>query len=87
MLKLQSVIESQHKNFYNVDKEEKIENLNEVIKVYDQLAASRESAIDMQALLRLFFSLIIPILSFAGVVIEVGSKLSNYLKASTSSLK
>jgi hypothetical protein len=56
-----------------------IEKLNELIKVYDQLAASRDSAIDMRARLSLFFSLAIPILSFVGIIIQIGSVVTNYL--------
>ncbi|HZT58329.1 MAG TPA: hypothetical protein VFA21_06820 [Pyrinomonadaceae bacterium] len=60
--------------------EEEIKKLNELIKVYEQLANSRESAIDMQALLRLFFSLAVPILSFIGISIQIGTTLTNQLK-------
>jgi hypothetical protein len=59
--------------------ETEIEKLNELLKVYDQLAASRESAIDTQAMLSLFFSLAIPILSFIGIIVQLGSIITNYL--------
>ncbi|HEY2974122.1 MAG TPA: hypothetical protein VGJ48_16520 [Pyrinomonadaceae bacterium] len=60
--------------------EDEIKKLNEMIKVYEQVASARASAIDTQAVLRLLFSLGIPMLSFLAVLIDLGRRLSDFVK-------
>jgi hypothetical protein len=81
MLDLQGAIESQRKALLEENpSEDGIKKLNEMIKVYEQLASARASAIDTQAILRLFLSLGIPTLSFIAVLIELGRRLSDFMK-------
>lgn len=79
MSKMQDLIAFKQEWVLDPGGEAEIKKLNEVVKVYDQLAASRDSAIDMRARLSFFFSLAIPILSFVGIIIRLGSIVANYL--------
>ena len=58
--------------------ESALKKLNETIKVYDQLEAARASAIDMRAIVRLFVSLGVPMLSFFAVLVDLGRRLAEF---------
>lgn len=77
--RMQALIDFSKDSLKQSEGDGEIKKLNELVKVYDQMANSRDSAIDMQATLRLFFSLAIPILSFIGILVQVGSIIANYL--------
>jgi hypothetical protein len=59
-----------------------LKKLNETIKVYDQLESARASAIDAHALVSLFLSLGVPVLSFFAVLIDLGRRLAEFWRGS-----
>ena len=80
LLELQTAIDSQRQALFEENRSEsEIRKLNEMIKVYGQMAAARASAIDLQAITRLFLSLGIPTLSFVAVLIDLGRRLTTFI--------
>jgi hypothetical protein len=70
MAGLQGIITSYRKHLENLG-EDDFEKLSELVKLYEQLAAARETAIDMRALRRFLTSLVIPTLSFFGGLFDL----------------
>jgi hypothetical protein len=67
---LQGIITSYRKHLENLG-EDDFEKLSELVKLYEQLAAARETAIDMRALRSFLTSLVIPTLSFFGGLFDL----------------
>jgi hypothetical protein len=78
MGKLQKVIDL--KSLTAAHSESETKKLNEIIKIYEKVASARASAVDMQAIFRLVFSLGIPMLTFLGVLVELGKHVSDFMK-------
>lgn len=70
LARFQGIITSYRDRLEDLD-EDDFKKLSELIKLYDQLAAARETAIDMQALRSFLTSLVIPTLSFFGGLIDL----------------
>jgi len=79
---LQNSITSLRTMIGSTSNESELKRLNETIKLYDQLESARASAIDMQAIIRLFLSLGVPVISFIAVLIDVGRRLAELFRAS-----
>lgn len=82
MRELQDVIDQQRASFIQGNaSEEEAKKFVEMIKVYEQLASARSTAIDTQAIVRLSLSLAMPMLSFLAVLVNLGKLFSDFMKA------
>ena len=79
---LQSSITSLRSTIGPDSEESALKKLNETIKVYEQLESARASAIDVNAVVRLFLSLGVPTISFLAVLIDLGRRLAEFLRGS-----
>jgi hypothetical protein len=75
MSDLQAVITSFRSRLDELN-EDDCRRLDELLKLYDRIAAAKESTVDLSALGRLFTSLLVPTLSFFSGLIDWNSLLN-----------